>query len=48
VRTPGCKATAADLLDKHHHWFIGEGGRWRLRKFKKSSHARSGAKANLW
>jgi hypothetical protein len=48
VRTPGCKATAADLLDKHHHWFIGEGGRWRLRKFKKSPHARSGAKANLW
>ncbi|KAJ7347094.1 hypothetical protein DFH08DRAFT_870239 [Mycena albidolilacea] len=48
VRTPGCKATATDLLDKYHHWFIGEGGRWRLRKFKKSPHARSGAEANLW
>ncbi|KAJ6607855.1 hypothetical protein B0H10DRAFT_2070052 [Mycena sp. CBHHK59/15] len=48
VGTPGCKATAADLLDKHHHWFIGEGGRWRLRKFKKSPHAHSGATANLW
>ncbi|KAJ7742702.1 hypothetical protein DFH07DRAFT_777638 [Mycena maculata] len=48
VGTPGCKATAADLLDKHHHWFIGEGGRWRLRKFKKLPHARSGATANLW
>ncbi|KAF7333419.1 hypothetical protein MVEN_02357700 [Mycena venus] len=48
VGTPGCKATAANLLDKHHHWFIGEGGRWRLRKFKKSPHARSGAIANLW
>jgi hypothetical protein len=48
VGTPGCKATAADLLDKHHHWFIGEGGRWRLREFKKSPLARSGAIANLW
>ncbi|KAJ7222362.1 hypothetical protein GGX14DRAFT_663408 [Mycena pura] len=35
VATPGCKATAADLLDKHHHGFIGLGGKWRLRKFTK-------------
>ncbi|KAJ7021434.1 hypothetical protein C8F04DRAFT_1140813 [Mycena alexandri] len=48
VRTPGCKATTADLLDKHHHWFIGEGGRWPLRKFKKSPDARSGVTANIW
>ncbi|KAJ7064711.1 hypothetical protein C8F01DRAFT_772953 [Mycena amicta] len=32
--SPGCKTTAADLLDKHHHWFIGEGGWWPLRKFE--------------
>ncbi|KAJ7102740.1 hypothetical protein C8R44DRAFT_808468 [Mycena epipterygia] len=48
VGTPGCKATAADLLDKHHHSFIGEGGRWSLRKFKKCPLAHSGAKTNLW
>ncbi|KAJ7505326.1 hypothetical protein B0H11DRAFT_1904692 [Mycena galericulata] len=42
------KQQPLDLLDKHHHWFIGEGGRWPLRKFMKSPLARSGAKANLW
>ncbi|KAJ7445892.1 hypothetical protein FB451DRAFT_1568005 [Mycena latifolia] len=47
-RSPGCKATAADLLDKHHHWFIGEGGRWPLHEFKKSPQARDGATTNLW
>ncbi|KAJ7505276.1 hypothetical protein B0H11DRAFT_2220732 [Mycena galericulata] len=35
VATPGCKATAGDLLDKHHHEFIALGGKWRLRQFTK-------------
>ncbi|KAJ7451087.1 hypothetical protein FB451DRAFT_710474 [Mycena latifolia] len=48
VATPGCKATAGDLLDKHHHTFIALGGRWRLRKFTKVEGARSTSKTNLW
>ncbi|KAJ6553481.1 hypothetical protein DFH09DRAFT_1495827 [Mycena vulgaris] len=37
VSSPGCKATAGDLLDKHHHGFIALGGKWRLREFAKDS-----------
>ncbi|KAJ7222572.1 hypothetical protein GGX14DRAFT_694615 [Mycena pura] len=48
VGTPGSKASVADMLHKHHHWFIGEGGKWHLREFKKSPLAHSGAKTNLW
>jgi len=44
----GCKATAADLLDKHHHEFIKLGGKWRLREFKKVKGAKSTAETNLW
>ncbi|KAF8215965.1 hypothetical protein K438DRAFT_619165 [Mycena galopus ATCC 62051] len=48
VATPGCKATAGDLLDKHHHGFIALGGKWRLRKFSKVDGASSTSKTNLW
>lgn len=48
VATAGCKVTAGDLLDKHHHEFIALGGKWRLREFAKASGARSTSRTNLW
>ncbi|KAJ7749022.1 hypothetical protein DFH07DRAFT_961854 [Mycena maculata] len=48
VATPGCKATAGDLLDKHHHGFIALGGKWCLREFTKVGSASSTTKINLW
>ncbi|KAJ6558261.1 hypothetical protein B0H19DRAFT_1070794 [Mycena capillaripes] len=48
VATPGCKATAGDLLDKYHHNFIGLGGTWRLREFHKVSDARSTTAGHTW
>jgi hypothetical protein len=48
IPTPGSKATAADLLDRHHHAFIALGGKWRLREFVKVQKADPAAKANLW
>ncbi|KAJ6608433.1 hypothetical protein B0H10DRAFT_2226841 [Mycena sp. CBHHK59/15] len=48
VATPGCKATAGDLLDKHHHGFIALGGKWRLREFTKVDGASNTSKTNLW
>ncbi|KAF8215957.1 hypothetical protein K438DRAFT_618830 [Mycena galopus ATCC 62051] len=48
MAAPGCKATARDLLDKHHHAFIALGGRWRLREFRKVDGASSTSKTNLW
>ncbi|KAJ7222368.1 hypothetical protein GGX14DRAFT_663464 [Mycena pura] len=45
---PGCKATATDLLDKHHHGFIGLGGKWRLRQFTQTKGAHSNSKTNGW
>ncbi|KAJ7222355.1 hypothetical protein GGX14DRAFT_663370 [Mycena pura] len=48
VEAPGCKATA-DLLDRHHHRFIGLGGKWRLREFTKVEGTSSTeSKTNLW
>ncbi|KAJ7284086.1 hypothetical protein C8J57DRAFT_1677923 [Mycena rebaudengoi] len=48
MASPGCRATAGDLLDKHHHGFIALGGKWRLRKFTKVDGASSTSKTNLW
>jgi hypothetical protein len=48
VATPGCKATAEDLLDKHHHGFLALGGKWRLREFTEVKGASSTSKTNLW
>jgi hypothetical protein len=47
VPTPGCKATARNLLDKHYHEFIALGGKRRLREFTKIDHA-STSSTNLW
>ncbi|KAJ7227829.1 hypothetical protein B0H12DRAFT_1148442 [Mycena haematopus] len=48
IAIPGCKATARDLLDKHHHAFIALGGKWRLREFTKVPAASSTSITNMW
>ncbi|KAJ7714195.1 hypothetical protein B0H16DRAFT_1619125 [Mycena metata] len=44
----GAKATAADLLDRHHHAFISLGGNWKLRPLKKGQGASEVSTANTW
>ncbi|KAJ7222360.1 hypothetical protein GGX14DRAFT_663393 [Mycena pura] len=48
IKSPGCRATAAHLLDKHHHGFIGLGGKWRLREFEEPNGAHTTSTTNSW
>ncbi|KAJ6510587.1 hypothetical protein C8R45DRAFT_1068582, partial [Mycena sanguinolenta] len=47
-KTPGCKATAKDLLANHHHEFIALGGKWNLRELAKVDEGSSTSETNLW